>query len=170
MGKYEELAREIVKYVGGRDNVTGLTHCITRLRFKLADEGAANDEALKNMEGVVTVMKSGGQYQVVIGNHVGEVYEDVCPLLDLEKREETAKPEKKEKLFDRFVDTISGIFQPILGIMAACGMVKGLNTLFAVLGLYPDTCGGYLIINAVGTRCLPSFRCSWAIPPQRSLA
>ena len=100
MGKYEELAREIVKYVGGRDNVTGLTHCITRLRFKLADEGAANDEALKNMEGVVTVMKSGGQYQVVIGNHVGEVYEDVCPLLDLEKREETAKPEKKEKFFD----------------------------------------------------------------------
>lgn len=150
MGKYEKLAREIVKYVGGRDNVTGLTHCITRLRFKLADEAAANDEALKNMEGVVTVMKSGGQYQVVIGNHVGEVYEDVCPLLDLEKREETAKPEKKEKLFDRFVDTISGIFQPILGIMAACGMVKGLNTLFAVLGLYPDTCGGYLIINAVG--------------------
>lgn len=150
MGKYEELAREIVKYVGGRDNVTGLTHCITRLRFKLADEAAANDEALKNMEGVVTVMKSGGQYQVVIGNHVGEVYEDVCPLLDLEKGEETAKPEKKEKLFDRFVDTISGIFQPILGIMAACGMVKGLNTLFAVLGLYPDTCGGYLIINAVG--------------------
>ena len=58
MGKYEELAREIVKYVGGRDNVTGLTHCITRLRFKLADEAAANDEALKNMEGVVTVMKS----------------------------------------------------------------------------------------------------------------
>ena len=100
MGKYEELAREIVKYVGGRDNVTGLTHCITRLRFKLADEAAANDEALKNMEGVVTVMKSGGQYQVVIGNHVGEVYEDVCPLLDLEKGEETAKPEKKEKLFD----------------------------------------------------------------------
>ena len=49
MGKYEELAREIVKYVGGRDNVTGLTHCITRLRFKLADEAAANDEALKNM-------------------------------------------------------------------------------------------------------------------------
>ena len=95
MGKYEELAREIVKYVGGRDNVTGLTHCITRLRFKLADEAAANDEALKNMEGVVTVMKSGGQYQVVIGNHVGEVYEDVCPLLDLEKGEETASRRRK---------------------------------------------------------------------------
>lgn len=150
MGKYEELAREIVKNVGGRENVTGLTHCITRLRFKLADETAANDDVLKNMDGVVTVMKSGGQYQVVIGNHVGEVYEEVCPLLSLDKKSEAAKPAKKEKLFDRFVDTISGIFQPILGIMAACGMVKGLNTLFAVMGLYPDTCGGYMIINAVG--------------------
>lgn len=150
MGKYEELAREIVKNVGGRENVTGLTHCITRLRFKLADETAANDDVLKNMDGVVTVMKSGGQYQVVIGNHVGEVYEEVCPILSLDNKAEAAKPVKKEKLFDRFVDTISGIFQPILGIMAACGMVKGLNTLFAVMGLYPDTCGGYLIINAVG--------------------
>ena len=103
MGKYEELAREIVKYVGGRDNVTGLTHCITRLRFKLADEAAANDEALKNMEGVVTVMKSGGQYQVVIGNHVGEVYEDVCPLLDLEKGEETAKPENSASAIPRLI-------------------------------------------------------------------
>ena len=70
MGKYEDLAKEVVKQVGGKENVISLTHCITRLRFKLKDESKANDDVLKNMSGVVTVMKSGGQYQVVIGNHV----------------------------------------------------------------------------------------------------
>lgn len=63
MGKYQDLARDIVKYVGGKENVSGLVHCITRLRFTLKDESKANDEALKVMNGVVTVMKSGGQYR-----------------------------------------------------------------------------------------------------------
>lgn len=152
MGKYEELAKEIVRNVGGKENVISLTHCITRLRFKLKDEGIANDDVLKKMSGVVTVMKSGGQYQVVIGNHVPEVYADVLPLVGLS--EDSAKAaegeQKKENLFNRAIDVISGIFQPILGIMAACGMVKGLNALFVALGWYTDTCGGYLVLNAIG--------------------
>lgn len=152
MGKYENLARDIVRNVGGKENVISLTHCITRLRFKLKDESIANDEVLKGMSGVVTVMKSGGQYQVVIGNHVPEVYADVLPLVGLSESEGTKDegPKKKESLFNRAIDVISGIFQPILGIMAACGMVKGLNALFEVLGLYSDTSGAYLVFNAVG--------------------
>lgn len=153
MGKYENLAKDIVRNVGGKENVSSLTHCITRLRFKLKDESKANDEVLKDMEGVVTVMKSGGQYQVVIGNHVPEVYADVMPLLGLEEGEASQEDEGDEKsknLFNRMIDVISGIFQPILGIMAACGMVKGFNALFVALGLYTDTCGGYLILNAIG--------------------
>ncbi len=151
MGKYENLARDIVKNVGGKENVSSLTHCITRLRFKLKDESKAQDDIIKNMSGVVTVMKSGGQYQVVIGNHVPEVYADVMPLLGFEdgiasEEEDTSKG----NLFNRFIDIISGIFQPILGIMAACGMVKGLNALFVAMGLYSDTCGGHLILNAIG--------------------
>lgn len=151
MGKYENLAKDIVKNVGGKENVSSLTHCITRLRFKLKDESKANDEVLKNMSGVVTVMKSGGQYQVVIGNHVPEVYADVMPLLGLDDgvlKEEEEGP--KGSLFNRFIDTISGIFQPILGVMAACGMIKGLNALFVAMGLYSDVCGGYLVLNAIG--------------------
>ncbi len=151
MGKYEDLAREIVKNVGGKENVSSLTHCITRLRFKLKDESRAKDDVLKKMEGVVTVMKSGGQYQVVIGNHVPEVYADVLPLLGMEE----GTPDQIEdtpsgSLFNRAIDAISGIFQPILGIMAACGMVKGLNALFVAIGLYSDAGGGYLVLNAVG--------------------
>lgn len=151
MGKYENLAREIVSNVGGRENISSLTHCITRLRFKLKDESKANDDIIKDMEGVVTVMKSGGQYQVVIGNHVPEVYADVMPLIDLEE-DSTDKEDdaRSQNLFNRAIDVISGIFQPILGIMAACGMVKGFNALFIALGLYSDTSGGYLVLNAIG--------------------
>ncbi len=151
MGKYEDLAKEVVKNVGGKENVISLTHCITRLRFKLKDEAKASDDVLKNMSGVVTVMKSGGQYQVVIGNHVPEVYADVMPLLGLEEGSaDRAEETGGGSLFNRAIDVISGIFQPILGVMAACGMVKGLNALFVALGLYTDTCGGYLIFNAIG--------------------
>lgn len=150
MGKYENLAQEIVRQVGGKDNVISLTHCITRLRFKLKDEGMAHDDVLKNMDGVVTVMKSGGQYQVVIGNHVPDVYADVLPILGLEEKNAETEDAPSGNLFNRFIDIISGIFQPILGIMAACGMVKGLNALFVAMGLYSDTCGGYLILNAIG--------------------
>ena len=98
MGKYETLAKEIVKNIGGKENVISLTHCITRLRFKLKDEKKANDDVLKNMEGVVTVMKSGGQYQVVIGNHVTEVYADVMPLLGLEEGKAEDTEEKKVEI------------------------------------------------------------------------
>ena len=151
MGKYGELAKEIVKNVGGKENVSSLTHCITRLRFKLKDEGKAKDVVIKNMDGVVTVMKSGGQYQVVIGNHVPEVYADVMPLLGIDEGGNDQDEEApKGSLFNRAIDAISGIFQPILGIMAACGMVKGLNALFVAIGLYTDAGGGYLLLNAIG--------------------
>ncbi len=151
MGKYESLAKDIVRNVGGKENVISLTHCITRLRFKLKDESKANDDVLKNMNGVVTVMKSGGQYQVVIGNHVPEVYADVMPLLGLEEGESNQEEKgKSQNIFNKAIDIISGIFQPILGIMAACGMVKGFNALFVALNLYSDTCGGYLVLNAIG--------------------
>ena len=75
--KYEQLAKSIIENVGGEENVNSVVHCITRLRFKLKDESKANTEVLKNMEDVVTMMKSGGQYQVVIGNHVPDVYKAV---------------------------------------------------------------------------------------------
>ncbi len=74
---YADLAKKIVENVGTKDNIQGLTHCVTRLRFRLHDEGKANTEELKRMDGVLKVIQSGGQYQVVIGNHVSKVYEEV---------------------------------------------------------------------------------------------
>ena len=151
MGKYESLAKEIVKNVGGKENINSLTHCITRLRFKLKDESKANDEILKNMSGIVTVMKSGGQYQVVIGNHVAEVYADVCTIAGLESKSSSNEEESsKGNLFNRAIDIVSGIFQPILGVMSACGMLKGFNALFLAMGLYKDSSGLSILLNGIG--------------------
>lgn len=150
MGKYKQLAQDIIKNVGGKENINGLTHCITRLRFKLKDESIANDDALKNMGDIVTVMKSGGQYQVVIGNHVEAVYKDVVEIIDLDNLNTSSETKKSGNILDKGIDIISGIFQPVLGIMAACGMLKGLNALFVALGLYSATSGGYMVINASG--------------------
>ncbi|MDD3026448.1 MAG: beta-glucoside-specific PTS transporter subunit IIABC [Erysipelotrichaceae bacterium] len=150
MSKYENLAKEIVKNVGGQENIISLVHCITRLRFKLKDESIANDDVLKNMDGVVTVMKSGGQYQVVIGNHVPYVYEDVCKVANISSDKVSEEPQEKGSLFNRLIDVISGSFQPFLGALCGAGMIKGLNALFIFLGLYTATDGTYMVLNAIG--------------------
>lgn len=151
MKKYESLAKDILSNVGGEENVIALSHCITRLRFKLKDESLANTEVLKNMNGVVTVVKSGGQYQVVIGNHVPDVYAMVLDVSNLSSEASgNSQVASGGSLFDKFVDIISGVFQPILSVLCAAGMIKGFNALFIVLGLYTDTSGAYLIFNTIG--------------------
>src|SRR5699024_4636721 len=78
--KYDGLARIIIQNVGGKSNIISLTHCVTRLRFKLKDESKAQTDILKDTDGIVTVIQSGGQYMVVIGNHVPQVYDAVCAV------------------------------------------------------------------------------------------
>lgn len=151
MGKYEKLAKEILENVGGKENINSLTHCITRLRFRLKDESKANDEALKNNPGVVTVMKSAGQYQVVIGNHVPAVFEDVCSIAGISNDAPAAEAEAPKGVLDTLIDIISGCFQPILGPLCAAGIIKGLNALLVfLLGTSFSTSGTYLVLNAIG--------------------
>lgn len=151
MRKYEQLAKDIIKNIGGAQNIDSVTHCITRLRFQLKDERIANDEILKNMDGVVTVMHSAGQYQVVIGNHVPNVYADVCEAAGIQDSAPVQQEHKKKKnVFDSLIDIISGIFQPILGVMTAAGMLKGLNALFMAFGWYGDGSGAAIIMNTIG--------------------
>ncbi|WP_341347499.1 beta-glucoside-specific PTS transporter subunit IIABC [Paenibacillus sp. FSL H3-0469] len=149
--KYEALAKDIIKQVGGKENISSLTHCITRLRFKLKNEAAANTDVLKNMDGIVTVIQSGGQYQVVIGNHVSEVYAQVMAAGGLQEggESETASGEKMG-LFNSFIDMISGVFSPTLGVLAATGMIKGFTALFLTVGLLTKESGTYQILNALG--------------------
>ena len=151
MSKYENLAKEILENVGGKENINSLTHCVTRLRFRLKDESKANDEALKNNPGVVTVMKSAGQYQVVIGNHVPLVYADVCELAGISNGTHQVEEEAPQGLFNKLIDIISGCFQPILGPLCAAGIIKGLNALLVfILGSSFNNSGTYMILNAIG--------------------
>jgi PTS system beta-glucosides-specific IIC component len=147
--KYEKLAKDIIANVGGKDNVNSLAHCITRLRFKLKDESKANTEILKKMDGVVTVVKSGGQYQVVIGNHVPEVYADVVAIGGFQAASEDTSDEKTS-VFNKFIDTISGVFTPTLGVLSATGMIKGFTALLLTMKLISATSGTYSILSAIG--------------------
>ncbi|MFP7255528.1 beta-glucoside-specific PTS transporter subunit IIABC [Terribacillus goriensis] len=149
--KYEQLAKDIIEQVGGRENVNSVVHCITRLRFKLKDENKANTEALKNMDDVVTVLKSGGQYQVVIGNHVPDVYKAVAHVGGFTGNEQASQEEDKDtNPFNKFIDIISSIFTPVLGVLAATGMIKGFNAMFLAFGWLKAESGTYQILNAVG--------------------
>lgn len=150
MGKYHDLAEKIVANVGGKENINSLTHCITRLRFKLKDEAKFNEDVLKNMDGVVTTMKSGGQYQVVIGNHVPLVYADVLEVAGITGEASEDVEEEKGNLFNRLIDLISGCFQPFLGALTAGGMMKGFNALFLYLKLYEAGTGTDLFFTAAG--------------------
>lgn len=152
MAKYTELAQDILAHVGGKENVVSLKHCVTRLRFQLKDENLADTNYLQQREGIVTVVKAGGQYQVVIGNHVPDVYEEVLKVggladggsLDIDEGDG-----KKGNLFDRFIDVISSLFQPFLGPLAAAGILKGITALLAATGM-ETTNGIYVIMNTLG--------------------
>lgn len=156
--KYDGLARIIIQNVGGRDNIISLTHCITRLRFKLKDESKANTDILKATDGIVTVMKAGGQYQVVIGNHVADVYDVVCEHAHIVGDAPTASDdggsEEKMSLGARLMDIISGVFQPCLFVLSAAGIIKGLLALWVFIagqsGIDVTTQGAYQIWYAIG--------------------
>lgn len=151
---YTDLATDIVAHVGGKENISSLKHCVTRLRFGLKDESKADTDYLKARDGVVTVVQAGGQYQVVIGNHVPDVYAAVQKVagisgdgaLDIDEGDGS-----KGNLFDRFVDLVSGVFQPSLGALAAAGIIKGIvSILAATLGWNNANSAIYAILNAAG--------------------
>lgn len=146
--KYTKLVAMIVENVGTKDNINSVVHCTTRLRFKLKDEKKANTDFLKEADGIVTVVQSGGQYQVVIGNHVADVYQELMQQTGLDGQEQVPD-DNKGSLLDRFIDLISGIFAPALGLLAATGMIKGLLALFLTFGWLAETSGTYVVLQAL---------------------
>ena len=122
---YQAIAKEILKDVGGKDNIVDVTHCYTRLRFVLKDTKQANKEALLQTEGVISVVESGGQYQVVLGNKVAHVYNALEPLLAQQLTTKTSTKEKNS-LGNRILNTVAAIFTPVVPAIAASGMLKGI--------------------------------------------
>lgn len=122
---YQAIAKEILKDVGGKNNIVDVTHCYTRLRFVLKDTKQANKEALLQTEGVISVVESGGQYQVVLGNKVAHVYNALEPLLAQQLTTKTSTKEKNS-LGNRILNTVAAIFTPVVPAIAASGMLKGI--------------------------------------------
>ena len=117
---YENLAKQILKNVGGQENVSNLTHCATRLRFNLRDLSKTNTEAIKKIKGVMGVVDKGAQYQVIIGSDVSSVYKEILKLGDFKNSNSQNDGEKKG--FDKIFDIIAGTFTPILPPLTAAGM------------------------------------------------
>lgn len=147
---YENLAKEIVRYIGGVENVNTLIHCATRLRFKVKNTQNVDKKKLEQLEGVITVLDSGGQIQVVIGQHVADVYDTIFEVTDLKKENPSDAEESGEKknLLNTFMDTISGIFAPVLGVMSGAGMLKALLILCTTFGWLKSDMGTYRILYA----------------------
>lgn len=136
---YDELATFIIKNVGGKDNINNLIHCITRLRFYLKDESKANDDILKNQRGILDVMHAGGQYQVVIGNEVTNVYDAVIKQLpglsDNPSPQTNNQDDGKNpvsRAFSNLIGFITGSMSPVIGVIAASGIIKGLLALLTL--------------------------------------
>lgn len=136
---YDELATFIIKNVGGKDNINNLIHCITRLRFYLKDESKANDDILKNQRGILDVMHAGGQYQVVIGNEVTNVYDAVMkqlpglsdnPAPQTNNQDDGKNP--VSRAFSNLIGFITGSMSPVIGVIAASGIIKGLLALLTL--------------------------------------
>lgn len=158
--KYDGLARIIIQNVGGKSNIISVAHCITRLRFKLKDESKANKEVLESTDGVIKVMQAGGQYQVVIGNQVNDVYDAVLEVGHLNAAgavdedgnavdDGGSESGGKKSPVSMLIDVISGTLQPTLGVLAATGIIKGLLALFDFIGLIPSTSGTYQVWYAM---------------------
>ncbi|EOV8089170.1 PTS beta-glucoside transporter subunit IIABC [Providencia rettgeri] len=151
--KYQPLAEQIINDVGGQDNIVNVIHCATRLRFKLKEIKKANPEHLKQNSEVITVVESGGQFQVVIGNHVHEVYNAINQLIgkedattehSLKESGQIANEKKdKENILSHFIDIVSSIFTPILGVMAASGILKGFLSLSVTLNWLSEQSATY---------------------------
>lgn len=159
---YSQLAKDIIAGIGGRENVSNVTHCVTRVRFFLKDESKANDDVVKKLKGVLQVVHAGGQYQVVIGAAVNDVYTAVLKEGGFKDGGEVAaesqdalvakakEAKSKDTVLNRLLGTVSAIFAPVLGVLTAAGMIKALLVFLTLTGVLSKESGTYIILNAVG--------------------
>lgn len=146
---YSQLAKDIVRFVGGEENVSNVYHCATRLRFTLKDNKKADKEKVEQLEGVITVVEAGGMFQVVVGNAVNEVYDVLSKQMKLEDDASSGKRGTEKKgILNSFIDMIAAVFAPTLGVLAGSGLIKGVLALCTSLNLLTTESGTYTILNA----------------------
>lgn len=159
MANNKETATFIVEHIGGQQNVDSLVHCATRLRFKLKDTNKVDEKALKDHPGILTAVESGGQYQVVIGNHVAKVYQEIMDQYDIQAGESSdAGEEKSAEEIKQSVrsknpiaivfEYISGTFSPLIPALAGSGMIKALLAVLTMAGWLSEESSTYAVLEA----------------------
>ncbi|WP_224925421.1 beta-glucoside-specific PTS transporter subunit IIABC [Bacillus pumilus] len=144
----KELAQEIVKLIGGTENISQSWHCITRLRFNLNNESKVKVDELKTLDGVLGAQFQSGQFQVIIGAKVAEIYEEIDHLVGHSSNDSTpVKNTSKMNPIEVVFDVISGIFTPILPAIVGSGLIKGIMALFVSLGWLTETSSTYQVLQ-----------------------
>ena len=146
----ENLGKKILSLVGGQDNITNITHCATRLRMRLANSEIAhkNKAKIESLDGVISVVEKAGQFQVVIGPAVPQIYDQLIENTDLtsSENEHTAK-EENTNWFLKLMDVIGGIFTPLLPLFAGSGVFRGLVLLATQLNWLSTSSSTYHILT-----------------------
>lgn len=152
---FKKLASSVVDAVGGVGNVTNLTHCMTRLRFILKDEAKASDETVKNIPGVMGLVKQGGQYQIIIGNNVAAAYKEILALgVDGGATVDASEQPKQKWTLKRvgmtILDAIIGTMTPLIPAIIGGSMVKLFAMLLLMTGVVGETNSTYVLLNTIG--------------------
>lgn len=156
--KYDQMIEKILPAIGGEENISSVVHCATRLRFVLKDESKADDEAVKNIPGILQLVKKAGQYQLVIGNDVGEVYAELMQKISVSDSE--SPNQEKGTIFDRIIRVITGSIAPAIPLLAGAGMGKVLLLILTMSGILAETSQTYQILNLIfdtGYFFMPAF-------------
>lgn len=156
--KYEKLVNEILGAIGSKDNIKSVVHCATRLRFELYDESKADDEKVKSIPGVLSLVKKGGQYQLVIGNNVDLVYKDLIKIANIKGNTVSQKDDRS--IVDRVLGAITGSIAPVIPLLAGCGMGKVLLLVLSLTHILSEDSQTYILINLIfdtGFAFMPAF-------------
>lgn len=151
--KYDVLSKEIITNIGGVENIKSLTHCATRLRFKVSDKARIEMNNLENVNGVIKVLDAGGQIQVVIGNQVADVYKTISDNYristgDGASGDENSEDTEGKNILNSFMDVVAGVFTPVLGALSGAGMLKGILILCTTMGWLVEENGTYRMLYA----------------------
>lgn len=145
---YEKMASEILKAVGGENNINSLVHCATRLRFNLNSESKADDEKVKAINGVLSLVKKGGQYQLVIGNDVDKVYKEIMKVTNLDSSKDN-KSKEKDGIINRVLSVITGSIAPMIPLLAGAGMGKVLLLILSLVGVLDKSSQTYTMLKFI---------------------
>lgn len=156
---YKNYTEELVKALGGSKNIVGVTHCATRLRFDLNDKKKADKKAVEALPETVGIVEAQGTFQVVIGTHVGDIYDELLKIEGIhgDGEADEENDDTKQSALDKFLSTISAIFTPYIPVLASAGIIKGLLALCVNMGWLSDTANTYAILSAAGNSLIYFF-------------